>query len=191
MRIFGGVQDTLLQLEIANAQGDDELRKPQPPRKVTEAPPLQLADAIEAELKAGRATTCSEAMRIIASRSPELIDRAADFKQSVESDKLNAEARYFAQVREEQLKQAGTSRQDAMRLVNRKYPAIRQAYVDEVNARQSPLDQRQLSASRIYWTKVREIQRERKLSQSDAMRFVNSHFSNLREDMVRELNTQV
>lgn len=188
MRIFGGTADTLLQLAMLPNVDDEQSTLTNQKPLINDAPPLELADAIEAELARG-AKSCSEALRSIGARSPELIDRAADFKNSVESQQLTAEARYFAQVREEQAKQPGISRGDAMRLTNRKYPAIRQAYVDEINSRQTPLENRQLSASRNYWARVQEVHKKQSITQAEAMRLVNKKHPSLREDMVRELNS--
>lgn len=99
-----------LALQIQMVGGDDDTKPTNKP-KVAVCPPKVLADAIEEELKAGRASTCSEALRLIAATRPHLIDRASDFKNSVESDSLTAESRYFAQVREIQIAE-GLSRSE-------------------------------------------------------------------------------
>ncbi len=186
-RVFDNSENVLLaQLQMINSKEDQQ---PAPAVRASSGPMADLADKIEAELKAGRATTCSEALANIAKTSPHVIDRAHDFKQAVEGAVTRtAEQKYFAAIAEAERSRRLT-REDAQSFVNRTQPALREQFVAEHNSRHAgSMVGKPIPASRAYWNKVQETAQAKGLSQAEAMRYVNTHFADLREAMVKEVN---
>lgn len=187
-RVFDESNNVLLQqLEMTNAKDVE----PVPPRQLN-APTAALYDRIEELVTSGKAKTCSEAMAIIARTNPDVIDRASDFRQAVETPAVQtAEQRYRAAVADAK-RQHGLSFEAAQIFVNRSQPALRQAFADEHNARHASgtlLAGRALPATREYWSRVKEVAKAKGLTQAEAMRYVNAHHADLRASMVREINS--
>lgn len=177
----------LAQLEMASAKDTE----PPAPRRLS-APMAKLYDECEALLATGRATTVSQAMEIIGRRDPSIIDRAADFRAAVTTPVANpCERAYFGAIRDAQLKHT-LSPESARELINKSRPDLRQAFVDEHNARHAqfgPVGAKVSTATRAYWSKVEEIGKTKGLTRAQAMQHVNKVHSDLRAEMVREINS--
>lgn len=187
-QVFDESNSVLLsQLEMASSKDVE----PSPVKRLS-APMAKLYDECEALLATGRATTVSQAMEIIGRRDPSIIDRAADFKAAVTAPVANpAERAYFQAIADAKSKHS-LSPESARELINKSRPDLREAFVAEHNARHhalGPAGASAKNASREYWNAVQTAQREKQLSQSQAMQYVNRHHADLRESMVREINS--
>ena len=185
-RVFEQSESVLLaQLSMISSKED----LPAPPPRKADGPVADLADKIEALLKTGKATTCSQAMELLAKSDPALIDRAHEFKQAVAAPVTKTAEQNYRQAILTAKQRYNLSPEAAQQFINRSRPDLREKFVAEHNERHAgSMIGKPMSASRAYWNAVQTAQREKQLSQSDAMKFVNRHHAALRQAMVAEVN---